>query len=114
MQDRLELTLRDIEDHHAVATRIGAVEARIQTLLRIFDALLRLGEVETAGRRAGFEQLDFASIVRDLAESLSPVFAEATKELAVRIEEEVNVRADEALLVQMTPNLFGKCCRTCA
>ncbi|MEM6676630.1 MAG: ATP-binding protein [Pseudomonadota bacterium] len=103
---RLQLIARDLEDQDAVARHVDAAERHIASLVRVFDALLRLGEVEAGSRKAGFGAVDLSAVMADLAESFTPVFQDADKSLTAQIAPGLTLQGDEALLVQMTSNLL--------
>jgi len=63
---RLELMERDASDGAALEGHIQAARGYLDELLRIFDALLRLGEVEAGGRKAAFAPVDLSRLVRDM------------------------------------------------
>ncbi|MEO0991374.1 MAG: HAMP domain-containing sensor histidine kinase, partial [Pseudomonadota bacterium] len=82
---RLELIRRDASDADAVADHVDRAEAHLHHLLRIFDALLRLGEIEAGKRREAFQTLDLSSVAEELAESYAPLFEDADKTLIAQI-----------------------------
>ncbi len=103
---RLELIRRDIADKDAVTEHIDMAEARLQSLLRIFDALLRMGEIESGQRRAAFATVDLSGLCTDMAESFAPLFEEADKSVNVVITPNLAVEGDRDLLTQLTANLL--------
>lgn len=103
---RLQLMARDIENPKALARHIDAAEHHIETLLRTFDALLRLGEVEAGSRRATFGPVNLSDVVADIGGSFAPVFTDHDKTLDVRIAPDITIDGDEALLVQLASNLL--------
>lgn len=103
---RLELIRRDIADQDAIKEHVEMAEARLQSLLRIFDALLRMGEIESGQRRAAFDTVDFSTLCSDMAESFAPLFEEADKSINVVIAPNLNVDGDSDLLTQLTANLL--------
>lgn len=103
---RLELIGRDIEDPDAVAAHLDKAESHLSQVLRIFDAILRLGEVEAGKRRAAFGPVDLSGLVRDLGEAYGPVFEEADKSLTMALDTPIEVEGDRELLEQMLSNLL--------
>ncbi|MEJ8561625.1 HAMP domain-containing sensor histidine kinase [Yoonia sp. GPGPB17] len=103
---RLELIRRDMQDSAAVAEHVEAAENYLSQVLRIFNAILRLGEVEAGGRRAAFVDVDLSQLVRDLGEAYTPVFEDADKALTVDIAPKVHLRGDPELLQQLLANLL--------
>lgn len=103
---RLELIRRDINDPIAVAEHVDIAEARLQGLLRIFDALLRMGEIESGKRRAAFQEVNLSALCDDMAESFAPLFEEADKSLKVAVAPNLTVKGDSDLLTQLIANLL--------
>ena len=103
---RLELIRRDINDPAAVAEHVDLAEARLQGLLRIFDALLRMGEIESGRRRAAFGPVDVSALCAEMAESFAPLFEEADKTLNIVIAPNLQTEGDRDLLAQLTANLL--------
>ena len=103
---RLELMRRDIQDAAATEGHIEAAERYLSDVLRIFDALLRLGEVETGRRRAAFARVDLSDIVSGMAEAYAAVFDEAQKSLSVAVPPGLSIEGDRELLEQMLSNLL--------
>jgi signal transduction histidine kinase len=103
---RLELIRRDIENPAAVAEHVDLAEARLQSLLRIFDALLRMGEIESGARRSAFGSVDVSTLCTDMIESFAPLFEEADKTLNVVIAPNLKASGDRDLLTQLTANLL--------
>jgi len=103
---RLELIRRDLTDADAVEAHVEAAETYLTQVLSVFDALLRLGEVEAGGRKAGFERLDLSRIVRGMGEAFEPVFEDAHKRLYISAAPAVATEGDAALIEQMLANLL--------
>jgi len=86
----------------------ASVERALQdadSLLATFNALLRIARIETGSRRAGFEDLDLATVVRDVAELYQPVAENKGLQLDVEADKELTVRGDRDLLFQAIANL---------
>ncbi|MEM8536971.1 MAG: HAMP domain-containing sensor histidine kinase [Pseudomonadota bacterium] len=103
---RLELIRRDIANADAVAEHLDVAENRLQSLLRTFDALLRMGEIESGRRRAAFTTVDLSALCADLADSFQPLFEEADKTLTVTLTPNLQVEGDHDLLTQLAANLL--------
>lgn len=103
---RLELIRRDQNDADAVDGHVDAAENAQAQLMRIFDALLRLGEVKAGKRRAAFDQVDLSGLLSDLADAYEPVFADAHKTFTASVEPELSIDGDRELLEQMVSNLL--------
>jgi len=103
---RLELIRRDSTDPDAVTTHVDAAEAAQSQLMRVFDALLRLGEVKAGRRRAAFAQVDLSTVVRTMADTFDPVFTDAHKTFTANVEPGLQVQGDQELIEQMIANLM--------
>ena len=87
-----------------------AVEG-IEEVLLTFDALLRIGEVESGARRAAFAPLDLAALASDVAEAFRPSAEEEGRPLTISSEEPAPMRGDAALLKQAVANLLDNALR---
>lgn len=103
---RLELIRRDMAHPDAVEDHLTTAEGYLDQVLRIFDAILRLGEVEAGGRRSAFEAVDLTQMVTDMAEAYAPVFEDANKTFEFTIGAGAHIHGDAGLLQQMISNLL--------
>ena len=103
---RLELMERDASDPEALQGHIEAAQAYLAELLRIFEALLRIGEVESGRRKAAFAPLNLSEIVGNIGEAYAPVFEDAQKTLELNVSSGVRLDGDRELIDQMLSNLL--------
>lgn len=103
---RLETLLRQPAGTEASLDGIAAAIADIDRLIGVFNALLRLAELDTGLKRAGFARVDVTALVEDAAELYGPS-AEA-KGLALTGEAEagLGLDGDRYLLAQAVGNLL--------
>lgn len=80
--------------------------AELDGLLAVFEALLRIAQIDSGTRRARFAPVDLSGLVQSLAETYRPVAADAGKRLATAIAPNVRTTGDPALLTQMIVNLL--------
>ena len=85
--------------------------AGIEQVLQTFDALLRIGEVESGARRAAFAQVDLAEIAADVVEAFRPSAEEEDHALTLRVEGPLPMFGDAALLKQAIANLIDNALR---
>ncbi len=114
---------------HDLRTPLAELRARVETLIRarppleetydeiqnalgdidrvvdIFNALLRLAEIDSGVRRAGFRDFALSPLIADLLELYEPVAVEKEVRLSVDIPEKVTVHGDPNLLAQAIGNL---------
>ena len=75
-------------------------------ILALFAALLRIAQIEGGARRAAFTGVELAALLLHMREIFAPVAEAADHALAVEIAQEVEVRGDRALLIQLLSNLI--------
>jgi signal transduction histidine kinase len=75
-------------------------------VIRIFDALLRLAEIDAGMRRSGFVTLDVADLAANAVEFYAPAAELKNIDLALRSEGPVSVSGDPILLAQALSNLI--------
>ena len=106
LRSRLEvLTLTRPSTAETFAEIEGAV-ADVDRVIRIFNALLRLAEIDTGARRSGFVRLDAATVAAEVVEFYEP--AAELKGVAFSFERvgEVPIAGDPVLLAQAVSNLI--------
>jgi signal transduction histidine kinase len=83
----------------------GAV-ADVDRVIRIFDALLRLAEIDAGMRRSGFVALDAADLAANAVEFYAPAAELKGIDLAYRPDGPLEVSGDPVLLAQALSNLI--------
>jgi len=83
----------------------GAV-ADVDRVIRIFDALLRLAEIDAGMRRSGFVSLDVADLAANAVEFYEPAAELKDIDLKMRSNGPLLVSADPVLLAQALSNLI--------
>lgn len=106
IRGRLELIERDSAKPDAVQTHVEAAQNHLGGLLRVFDAILRLGEVEAGQRKAAFRTLDLTDLTKSLGDSYEAVFEDRDKTLIIDIARDIRVTGDQELLAQLISNLL--------
>ena len=85
---------------------IDSAVADVDRVLGIFNALLRLAEIDTGARRSGFVQVDLAKVASEAAEFYQPVAELKGVTLTFASSGELTVAGDPLLLAQATGNLI--------
>ncbi len=88
----------------------GAI-ADIHGVLETFDAILRIGQIESGARRAGFKLVDLAAVAREVVEAFQPAADEDGKTLAADFSAELPLLGDRELLAQLVANLVDNALR---
>src|SRR5580658_1933082 len=83
----------------------GAV-ADVDRVIRIFDALLRLAEIDAGMRRSGFVPLDISDLTANAVEFYAPAAELRNIDLASHSEGALTVSGDPVLLAQALSNLI--------
>jgi signal transduction histidine kinase len=79
---------------------------RVDEVLALFAAILRIAEVEGGQIRETFEPVDLSSLASEVAESYAPAVSEGGRSLALKVAPGLFVRGDRELLAQALVNLI--------
>ena len=108
LRARLEDILRSQPDREMTLDSLGEAVSDIDRLIGVFNALLRLSEIDSGLRRAGFTRVHLAELVDDLTELYGP--AAEQKGLVLETEtgaaRDIQVNGDPFLLAQAVGNLL--------
>jgi signal transduction histidine kinase len=106
LRSRLEeLSLLRPSSEETYAEIDGAV-ADVDRVIRIFDALLRLAEIDAGMRRSGFVSLDVADLAENAVEFYEPAAELRNIELTFRSDGPLPISGDPVLLAQALGNLI--------
>jgi len=106
LRSRLEeLSLIRPSTEETYAEIDGAV-ADVDRVIRIFDALLRLAEIDAGMRRSGFVALDVSDLAANAVEFYEPAAELKNIDLKVRAGGPLLVSGDPVLLAQALSNLI--------
>ena len=100
--EELSLTRPGVEETYA---EIDAAVADVDRVIRIFNALLRLAEIDTGTRRAGFVQVNANELAAEVVEFYSPAAELKEVSLSFTCAGPVLVSGDPTLLAQAVGNL---------
>jgi signal transduction histidine kinase len=102
-----------LEDAAAHASSTDELRSNVQRAIddldgitAVFQALLRISEIEAGARRSAFTQLDLAPVLEDLAELYGAVAEERGLTLETKVEGPLPTRGDRELIQQAIANLF--------
>ena len=106
LRSRLEeLALIKPPPEQAYAEIDGAV-ADVDRVIRIFDALLRLAEIDAGLRRSGFVTLDMSDLAANAVEFYAPAAELKNIDLVFRSDGPLSLSGDPVLLAQALSNLI--------
>jgi len=103
---RLEEVLRNRPPQEATFEAIDETLQEIDRVMAMFNALLRLAEIDSGVRRSGFRPVDLASVVEEVVELYGPTAEAGQITLAVEDEPGLMVQGDPFLLAQALGNLL--------
>jgi signal transduction histidine kinase len=90
----------------ATFAEVDAAIADVDRVLAIFNALLRLAEIDSGARRAGFVSMEVAQVVSDVAEFYQPLAELNDVVLHVDTSGNLSAYGDPLLLAQAVSNLI--------
>lgn len=105
---RLRNQLSDMQDQ-AGADKFDRVQPLIDEadgLLSTFSSLLRIAQIESGNRRAGFMQLDLRIILLDVIELYEPLATDKNITFSSSLEQNLTINGDRDLLFQAFANLI--------
>jgi signal transduction histidine kinase len=106
LRSRLEeLALTKPAAEHTFA-EIDAAVADVDGVIRIFNALLRLAEIDSGLRRSGFVAVDVAAVAAEAVEFYQPAAELRGTRLSLDIGGPAPIRGDPVLLAQALGNLI--------
>jgi signal transduction histidine kinase len=108
---RLEATRPRMSGSPENERAIDAAIDDIHGIIRTFSALLRIGQIETGSRRAGFKVVSLSAIALEVAEAFQPAAIDDNKSLTTNIRDEFVMLGDQELLKQLVANLIDNAIR---
>jgi signal transduction histidine kinase len=108
LRQRLELAQRGGGDARAVIER---AILDVDSILETFGALLRIAQIESGARSAGFSRLDLADVLDTVIEIHQSAIDESGRIFEARIGPALNVDGDRELLTQLFANLLDNALR---
>ena len=103
---RLEDAALHADSDGELRAAVERAVADLDGVTSVFQALLRIAEIEAGSRRAAFARFDCVPVLRDLAELYGALAEERGLELALALPEALWMRGDRDLLQQAMANLL--------
>jgi signal transduction histidine kinase len=107
-----------LDDARERANNVGEYRAAVEravketdAILETFSAILRIAQIESGSRRAGFRRIDLSTIVSDVAQSFRPTAEEQNHNLNSQIENGLQIVGDRELTTQLVANLIDNAIR---
>ncbi|MBA2933587.1 HAMP domain-containing histidine kinase [Sphingomonas sp. CGMCC 1.13654] len=104
LRSLLETASRD--DQVTFPSLLERAERECTSIINIFDALLRLAEIETGQHPTAMAQVSLRPLLEDIADTMEPVINDCGGTLAVRQLDDVTITGDPDLINQLMINLI--------
>jgi len=103
---RLERAMAAAGDEGAVRQAIDASLLDVDRVLAVFAALLRIAQIQSRDRQAGFSRIDLSQLVDATVGDYQPLFEDEGRVLVSQVEPALVIVGDRTLLAQLLVNLF--------
>ncbi len=103
--------MHSLEDPAARNVLIEDAVTQADDVLVLFDAILRISEVEEGSLRRAFGPIDLSRLANELGETLSPLAEDSGKHLDLDVQPGLSVQGDRELLAQALINLVENALR---
>ena len=105
LRNRLEAIVLDRPQTAPMIEEVQKAVGDTDRLIAVFNALLRLADIKSGARRAGFRKVDLADVVADVGELYAPLAEENGIALTIDASRGFTVNGDPHLLSQALANL---------
>ncbi len=103
---RLEDALRTAEGETDLRNAVERAVADLDAVTNVFQALMRIAEIEAGARRSAFAEVDLGPLLADLADLYEALAEERQLTLALRVPDTLTVVGDRDLIQQAVANLL--------
>lgn len=110
LRRRLERMLQKTQDPALQDDAEAALE-EIDSILGTFQALLRIAQIETGSRRAGFRAYDLSGVFETICDAYGAVAEDRQQRFVAKVETGVPHVGDRELMTQMLANLVENALR---
>ena len=111
MRQTLDEARRNAQTTQDYEQAVDRALAEADAILDTFAALLRIAQIESGSRRAGFRSLDLSELVTSVGQTFAPVAEDEGRSLALRVAPALRIVGDRELLTQMLANLVENAIR---
>ena len=106
LRGRLEDLLRTRPPAEDAFRQIDGAVADVDRVIEIFNAILRLAEIDSGLKRSGFRRVDLGRLAAEAAELYRPTIEEIPASLVVETSEGQEIDGDPFLIAQAVGNLL--------
>lgn len=102
---RLVSIIRDRRPLDATIAEVQQAVKDVEKIIEIFNALLRVADIKSGVRRAGFRHIELGDIISSIAELYAPLAADKEISFTVLVPQAYTTNGDPHLLAQAVGNL---------
>jgi len=115
LQYQMETTLREAKSIDDYRTAIIDAQARLAEITATFEAILRISQIEAGARKSGFQTLDLAQVMSQVADIYDVVIEDRGGRFFPARSQSGSylISGDRQLLVQLFANLIENSIRHC-
>jgi signal transduction histidine kinase len=113
LRGRLEAILRARQPADLALHEIGEAVADLDRVIGVFNALLRLAEIESGARLSGFRDVRLSDVAVDVAELYGPLAEQRALTFSLDAPPDMGLRGDPILLAQAIGNLVDNAIKYC-
>ena len=113
LRNRLEPLLHRDDLPSGAAREIGQAVSETETLVRAFNAVLRIAQLEGGSARPEMRVLDLTALATDVFDMLEPVAEEAGHQMLIEAAGPARILGDRDMLAQALTNLIENAFRYC-
>ncbi|MCW5771758.1 MAG: HAMP domain-containing protein [Rhodospirillaceae bacterium] len=106
LRQRLESARMKAKTTAEYETAVDQAMADTDAILRTFAAMLRIAQIESGSRRAGFAELDLSALFATMVETYAAVAEDRGQRIVAAVQTGISLRGDRDLLAQMLSNLI--------
>ena len=111
LRNRLEFAQRSNADADSLRDILSGARAETDVILEVFGALLRIAQIESGARRAGFAGVDLVEVLDAVIELYGPSIDDKRQCLQRNVEGPLLIQGDRELLTQLFANLMENATR---
>ncbi|MEO7504778.1 MAG: HAMP domain-containing sensor histidine kinase [Sphingomicrobium sp.] len=106
LRNRLEQGASEVGETGTAQAVIGDAIERVDEVLALFGAILRIAEVESGETRRFFAEIDISALTLELAENYAPAIRDGGRDLLWSVEPGLTLTGDKELIAQALANLL--------
>lgn len=106
LRQQLETALHDASDTEARERAVQRAIEECDQILSTFSALVRIAQIESGSRRAGFAPVDLSALCDSLAETYGAVAEDNRQTLISQLAPGIHTIGDRELMTQLFANLI--------